>query len=292
MGAGCGSDFAVEFRDFSFTYEGSRRPALRGVNLRLRSGQMHLVVGASGSGKTTLLRSVVGLVPHLYGGEVRGDVVVCGTSVPSSSIREVASRVGYVFQDPEDQLLASTIGRDVSASLESRGVPPGEAEGLARRILEELGAGDLYDRPAHALSDGQKQRAAIAEEIARGPSVLLLDEPSSMLDPEGAEGLMDLLARLKGDGLTIVVVEHRLGPALPRADNLIALSDGSVLMSGPPRELLASWDSVSRLRAAGVSVPPVVEVYHGLRFKGLELGRVPLTADELLAMLRGRVNRI
>ncbi len=291
MEGGCPpSEAAVEFRDFSFKYRGGSAPALRGVNLCLRAGGFHLIVGASGSGKTTLIRSIIGLIPHFYRGDATGEVYVEGVPVSRSSVRELASRVGYVFQDPENQLLAFTAGRDVAASLESRGLPPEEAEEVARGILRDLGAEELFDRPVHELSDGQRQRVAIAEEVARGARILLLDEPSSMLDPEAAESLMSLLEGLRRKGLTIVLVEHRLGPALPLADNMVALSGGAVLMTGHPRDLMGNWASVVRLRSAGVDVPPVVLAYHRLKMGGLYAGEVPLSVGELVRGIRGALN--
>ncbi|MFP3228575.1 MAG: ABC transporter ATP-binding protein [Nitrososphaeria archaeon] len=249
-----------------------------------------MVVGASGSGKTSLLRSVIGLIPHFYEGEARGDVVVMGESVAESSIGELARRVGYVFQDPENQILASSAGADVALSLESRGVPPEEARRVAREVLRQLGSEDLYDAPIHALSSGQRQRVAIAGEIARSPDVLLLDEPSSMLDPRAAAELMVLLRDLvRRRGLTVVLVEHRLEPALPFADRLVLLRGGSVGAAGDPRELLGDWGSVAMLKSAGVSVPAAVQVYHLLRFMGMDAGRgmAPLSFGELMERLRG-----
>ncbi|MGC8555660.1 MAG: energy-coupling factor ABC transporter ATP-binding protein [Conexivisphaera sp.] len=283
---------AVEFEGFSFTYEGGSVPALRGIDLCLEAGGFHLVVGASGSGKTSLVRSIVGLIPHFYRGRMEGSVSVLGTQVARSSIREVARRVGYVFQDPENQLLASTAGRDVAMSLESLGYPPEEAERIARDALRQLGSEHLYDRPVHQLSDGEKQRVAIAGEIARSPEVLVLDEPSSMLDPESTRRLMELLAGLRAErGLTLVLVEHRLEPALPFADTLVLLSSGRVELAGPPRDLLGDWASLARMKSAGVAPPAAVQVYHRLRLLGVNLGGVPLSVGELRSMLAGPSER-
>lgn len=286
MPSGCARP-AVEFMKFSFTYRGSAVPALRDIDLCLEAGELHLIVGGSGSGKTSLIRSIIGLIPHFYEGDVEGDVRVMGESVAGSSIGDLAKRVGYVFQDPENQLLAATVGRDVSMSLEAGGTPPDIAEGISRGILRRLGVDHLFDKSPHELSDGQRQRVAIAGEIARAPRILLLDEPSSMLDPRATAELMVMLKELKmREGLTMIVVEHRLEPAIALADNVVALRDGGVMLSGAPRDLLGDWMSVAELKSAGVSTPPVVQIYHSLKHRGIDIARVPLSVDELLSEVR------
>jgi len=243
----------VSFDRFSFSYAGSRAPALEDVSLSVSPGEFLLVAGSSGGGKSTLLRSMMGLVPQMYPGELRGRVAVAGADPARTPVREMSRIVGYVFQDPENQIFASTVEADVAFGLEVRGIPRAE---MLRRVDEVMGALDirhLWGRPVHELSDGQKQLAAIAGALVLEPGVLALDEPTSMLDPYNAR---EILRRVRGivdsSGISAIIVEHRLGFSAPLADGLLALSGGRIVAHGPPEDILGALDP----RAAGIS-PPV-----------------------------------
>jgi energy-coupling factor transport system ATP-binding protein len=236
--------------------------ALDGVDLDAAPGEVLLVVGGSGSGKSTLLRTVNGLVPHGSGGRFRGEVLVGDRRVGDVRPRDLADTVGFVHQDPEAQFVVDHVEHDIAFALENLGI----AEPVMRRRVEELldalGIAHLRHRSPTTLSGGERQRCAVAGAMAAGPSVLVLDEPTAMLDPQGADDLLAVVSRLNDDlGTTVVLAEHRLERAGPLADRVVLLAEGRVTGLGPAREVLTAYDgapSVTHLgRALGWDPPPL-----------------------------------
>jgi len=202
---------AISFRALSFAYPDSERAALRDVELEVPPGELLLVVGASGSGKSTLLRATNGLVPHTSGGRFGGDVVVFGRSTRSHHPRELADVVGFVAQDPESQSVVDHVERDLAFVLENLGFSQEAMRRRVEEVLDALGIAHLRDRDPSTLSGGERQRCAIAGALAAGPQALVLDEPTSQLDPQGADDVLAALVRLNHDlGTTVVLAEHRL----------------------------------------------------------------------------------
>ncbi len=242
----------ISFEDFSFTYSGADSRALEGVSFSVHPGELALVAGSSGGGKSTLLRAMIGLVPQMYPGELVGRALVAGADPARTPVREMAQRVGYVFQDPENQIFASTVEEDVAFGLEVRGLPREEILRRVEEVLGRLGLRELRGRPVHELSDGQKQLVALAGVLALDPRVLALDEPTSMLDPHNAREILRLIRGLvDSSDICAVVVEHRLGFSMPLADELLVLHGGRLAARGPPREVMERVE----LRAFGVSPP-------------------------------------
>jgi energy-coupling factor transporter ATP-binding protein EcfA2 len=216
--------------------------ALSDVNLDVAAGDIVLVIGESGSGKSTLLRCANGLVPHSSGGRFSGAVVVGGRSTREFRPRELADLVGFVHQDPEAQFVVDHVETDLAFVLENLGT---DAQAMRRRVeevLDALGIAHLRDRSPATLSGGERQRCAIAGALAAAPAVLVLDEPTSQLDPQGAEDVLGALTRLNADlGTTIVVAEHRLERAAALADRAVLMVDGSVAATGTPGAVLAGY---------------------------------------------------
>jgi energy-coupling factor transporter ATP-binding protein EcfA2 len=253
---------AISFRAVSFAYPDASRAALTGVDLDVDPGEILLVVGASGSGKSTLLRGVNGLVPHASGGRFGGEVVVFGRSTRSHHPRELADVVGFVAQDPESQFVVDHVERDVAFVLENLGFSP---EAMRRRVEETLDAlaiAHLRDRDPATLSGGERQRCVIAGALAAAPSALVLDEPTSQLDPQGADDVLAALTRLNTDlGTTVVLAEHRLERAAPLAHRVVLVDAGTVGTPETPSRALAGYPgapSVTRLgRVLGWDPPPL-----------------------------------
>ncbi len=232
----------IRFTSFSFTYQGAPHPTLSDVDLAIAEGELCLVVGETGSGKSTLLRSVNGLVPHFTGGVVAGDVSVQGHSTRDHPPRDLAHLVGYVGQCPADTFVTDTVEDELAYTMENLGIAPMAMRRRVEDTLDLLGIHDIRDRPLRTLSGGQQQRVAIGAVLTASPAALVLDEPTSSLDPAAAEEVLAALARLVHDvGLTVVVAEHRLERVLPFADQVVLVpGNGAPLVAGSPHDIMAT----------------------------------------------------
>jgi energy-coupling factor transport system ATP-binding protein len=242
----------ISFEDVTYAYPDAERPALSDVSLELHPGEFCLLAGLSGSGKSSLLRAACGLVPHFHGGRFAGRVRVAGLDTREHGPAELGAFAGALFQDPETQLVTSSVRAELSLALESRG----EGVGAVARGVEEvalaLGIDALLDRSTHELSGGEQQRVALGAALAGRPRVVLLDEPTSQLDPVAGDELIGLLRRLNQEWeMTIVFAEHRLERCLSAADRVIAMQDGRVACDGAPADF-ARW---STERAPALQTP-------------------------------------
>ncbi|WP_217914426.1 ABC transporter ATP-binding protein [Miltoncostaea marina] len=217
---------AAETRGLWFAYGGGAGPALDGVDLDVRAGEVLLLEGPSGGGKSTLLRALCGLVPHFHGGRFAGRVAVGGLDTMRTPPAQLCRAAGMVFQDPEAQSVMGTVERDVAFGLESAGVPAEAIPGRVQRALEEAGAAHLAGRAIATLSGGERQRVALAAALAPAPSVLLLDEPTSQLDAAGAAALAATLRGRARAGVAVVVSEHRADRSRGLADRVLAVREG------------------------------------------------------------------
>ncbi|HET8822192.1 MAG TPA: ATP-binding cassette domain-containing protein [Thermoleophilaceae bacterium] len=230
---------------FGYRYPESPGPSLRDVTLTLEPGTFTVLAGVSGSGKSTLLRALSGLVPHFHGGEASGELAVGGLDVRDHGPGELAAVCGTVFQEPETQVVMGGVRAELELPLEHRG----QAAGAVARAVEEtalgLGVAHLLDRRTDTLSGGELQRVAIAAAMVHDPPLLVLDEPTSQLDPVAGDELVWQLRRLNEDwGTAVVMAEHRLERCLPAADRVIAMVDGEPACDAPPGEFL-EWASRS-----------------------------------------------
>jgi len=266
----------------SFRYPDSRRPAVKDVSLEIGEGEVVLLAGPSGCGKSTLLRCINGLIPHMYPGDYRGRVTVSGLTVAETPMSALSQNVGLLFQNPENQIFMFSVERDVAFGLQNLSVPREEMRPRVDEAMRLLGISDLADRAPHELSDGQKQRTALAGVIAMRPKLIILDEPTSLLDPKTALEVVSLIERLNRElGVTFIVVEHRLELLIPIADRLVVMDGGSKVMDGNPRDVLAD----PSVEGHGVSVPPVSRLYNALAKDGFRLPRVPETPEEMAEVL-------
>lgn len=273
----------IEAKSLTYTYPGGTKPSINSVSLKVDEGEFVLITGPSGCGKTTLCRCLNGLIPHFYQGELKGEIAVANMDVTKHETHAMAKNVGLVFQNPENQLFALSIEKDVAFGLENLGMP---REKMQKRVEWALKLTDIYDlreRSPHEVSGGQQQRVAIAAVLAMQPRIIVLDEPTSFLDPLSAEKIFEVIHDLnKKLGITVVLVEHRLDLTAKYADHIIIMDEGAVCFDGNPREILNTEET----RLIGVGIPKATLLYHILRKDGVNLGDVtPLSSEELAKML-------
>ncbi len=235
----------------TFSYPDGDRPALSDVSFRLEAGEIVALLGPSGSGKSTLLRALAGLVPHFHGGRFEGRVEVAGRDTRRFRPADLADEVASLFQDPEDQIVFGRVENEVAFGLENLGTPPAEIWPRVHGALADAGIARLAERRTETLSAGELQRVCLAAVLAIGPSLLLLDEPTSQLDPDGAEAILDLACEL---GSAVVVSEQRPTLPLERCDRVLFVENGRVLLDAPRDEALARLDSAYLPRSA--ALPP------------------------------------
>jgi energy-coupling factor transporter ATP-binding protein EcfA2 len=241
----------------TFSYPGSERPALTNVSLRIEPGEVVALLGPSGSGKSTLLRALAGLVPHFHGGRFEGRVEVAGRDTRRFRPADLADEVAFLFQDPEDQVVFGRVENEVAFGLENLGTPPAGIWPRVHSALAEAGIARVAERRTETLSAGELQRVCLASVLALEPSLLLLDEPTSQLDPAGAEAILDLACE---SGAAVVISEQR--PALPleRCDRVLFVEEGRLTLDAPQEEALRRLDPGYRPR---VPDPPPARTSDG-----------------------------
>jgi energy-coupling factor transporter ATPase len=273
----------IETTDLTYSYPGATRASIEDVSISINKGDFVILTGPSGCGKTTLCRCFNGLIPHFYNGNLEGEIVVAGLNVIDQKIQDFARHVGLVFQNPENQLFALSVEKDVAFGLENFAMPREEMRKRVDWALQTAGISELADRAPDDLSGGQQQRVAIASVLAMQPEIMILDEPTSFLDPLGAETIFKVINELnKKLGITIILVEHRLDLAAKYANRVIVMNNGKVALSGSPREIFTSDEA----RLIGVGIPKATKLYQHLKKRGISLRDVPVTPEEAAKFLR------
>ena len=273
----------IETKSLTYTYPGGTKPSIIDVSIRVEKGDFVLITGPSGCGKTTLCRCFNGLIPHFYQGELKGEILVAGEDVTKHQTHEMAKHVGLVFQNPENQLFALSIEKDVAFGLENLGYPREEMRKRVDWALNLTGIYDLRERSPHEVSGGQQQRVAIAAVLAMQPEIIVLDEPTSFLDPLSAEKIFDVIHELNQTlGITVVLVEHRLDLTARYANHIIIMDQGKVCSDGETRKVLSSEET----RLIGVGIPKATLLHQMLLKEGMKLGGVtPLSSEEMVKLL-------
>jgi energy-coupling factor transport system ATP-binding protein len=223
----------INFKDFYYAYINDKL-VLRDINLAVEKGSSFtVVIGPSGAGKTTLCKAITGIIPYYMGGSYAGDVEVLGESTKGKRVSDLALKVGLMLEDYESQLVSLTAGEEVAFSLLNHGFPAEEVKERTSKALEDVGLPGREDYQLDELSGGQRQRLLLASVLAVHPEIIVLDEPVSAMDPDGAESLYKLLSKIHQEyGTTFVVVEHRVEFVLPYATNFIAVKDGQIAAAG------------------------------------------------------------
>lgn len=280
----------IKIEDYSWQYLDSSVPALNNISLSIEEGTFVGVIGPNGSGKTTLAYSMDGLIPGQYHGIKNGTVKILGREVEEYPRGELQQQVGVVFSDPESQFTAMTVEDELVFGMENMGMTIPEISERLEWVLNLTNLRPLLNKPPYEISGGQKQQVALAAVLAMTPKVLILDEPTSMLDPLSRRRVFDVLASLKREQKnTIIVIEHSLENLIPLADRMILLSSGKIELDAGTR---AFFQHVDLLLEKGISPPGAMRCFYELTRAGIYKGSLPLTVDEayerLTKLLAGR----
>lgn len=274
----------IETKSLTYTYPGAAKPSITDVSMKVEKGEFVLITGPSGCGKTTLCRTFNGLIPQFYQGELKGEITVVDLDAAKHPTYEMAKHVGLVFQNPENQLFALSVEKDVAFGLENLGFERKEMRERVDWALNLAGIYDLRERSPHEMSGGQQQRVAIASVLAMQPEIIVLDEPTSFLDPLSAQKIFEVIHDFnKKLGLTVVLVEHRLDLTAKYADHIIIMDQGTIRFDGATREILSKEET----RLIGVGIPKATLLYEMLKKEGVKLNsETPLSSEELAKMLQ------
>ncbi|WP_234122828.1 energy-coupling factor ABC transporter ATP-binding protein [Clostridium hydrogenum] len=252
--------------------------ALNDISFKIKKGEFIGIIGKNSSGKSTLCQALVGLIPHFYKGAYGGKVVVCNMEILNSEISEVVKKVGLVFQNPFTQITGSKLSvyEEISFGLENLGVSRSE---MIERIDYVLKLLDIYkykDRSPFELSGGQMQRVAIASIIAMNPEIIILDEPTSQLDPQGSEEVYKAIQKLSSEGKTVIMVDHKMEKIAQYASKVMLLSEGKIVDFDVPSKVFSRDD----LENYGVTAPVYTKICRGLKLKNENTGFYPITLEE------------
>ena len=274
----------VRFENYSWKYAQTKEPALKDINLEIEEGTFVGIIGPNGAGKTTLAYSINGLIPNQYYGVRKGHVHVMEKEVEEYRSEELTGIVGVVFSDPEAQFTAMTVEDEVVFGMENIGLSVTEIRERLAWVVPLTKIGPLMDKPPYEVSGGQKARVALASVLAMTPKVLVLDEPTSMLDPISRRRVFEVLAQLKQEQhSTIVVIEHNLENLVPLADRMVLLYDGKVVLGEDTERFFEQMDTLLK---RDVFPPGAIHLFYELLKGGYYQDQLPLTLDEAVARLR------
>ena len=275
----------VKFESFYYRYKGNEEYALNNVSLKIENNQSKFILlcGETGSGKTSLIRCMNGLIPQFYAGFYKGKVFVNGKDTTETSIADLSTEIGIVFQNPENQLIAMNVEHEIAFGLENFGVPPKE---ISSRIKESASLTEIehiLDKAPFELSGGEQQRVAIASILVLEPKVLILDEPTALLDPYMAKKIINLLKEIQIEkNITILISEHRLDLILPFTEKIILMKKGSVIEYGSCKEII-NGDSFQNLR---LNKPVIYSIFSKLKKENLFNLDIPTSIPEAVKSLK------
>jgi energy-coupling factor transport system ATP-binding protein len=276
----------IELRDVSYKYPFTKNQALRKITYNFEAGKFYGIIGENGGGKTTLCNLMRGLVPHFYKGKLKGEVLVDGTDIRDWNLDELSAQIGYVFQNPFTQIsgIKETVFEEVALGLENLGVPKEEIIEKVTNVCKLLKIDDLIENNPNELSGGQRQRVAFASIISMETEMLIIDEPTSQLDPEGTRDVFGIIRTLKESNKTIILVEHKIDMIAEYCDEIIVMNKGSIVFSGPTHEVLSN----PKIMEYGAMMPQSAIFGHAMEKAGKPLKRVPITLDEAASLVQER----
>ena len=275
----------IEFKNVHYLYSDYEEDTIKGIDLCIEKGSFTVVLGRNGSGKSTLAKLTNAiLIP------TEGEVLINGISTADESkLIDIRSKVGLVFQNPDNQIVANVVEEDVAFAPENLGVPSEEIRDRVTGSLKQVGMYELRKHAPHLLSGGQKQRIAIAGVLAMQPEIIVLDEPTAMLDPQGREDVVNAVTKLcREKGFTVLMITHHMEECIG-ADRLIVMSDGLIAADGTPASV---FSDVEKMESLGLDVPETVRILYDLKKEGFDLPLTSLSTEECAeTIIRGNLNK-
>ena len=271
----------LSLKDVTYSYPGTKKRALKNINLEIKQGEFVGIVGANGAGRSTLCYCFNGLIPHAQGGKLKGEIEIRGIDTHKSTVPEIAQWVGLVFSNPEAQLTQLSVADEIAFGPVNLGVPAEEIYRLIKDMLKLVLMEGMEDRNTHSLSGGQQQRLAIASVLAMRPEILVLDEPTSNLDPQGVVEVYSTVQRLNQENnTTVIMVDHAVDMLSEYASRIIAMDKGRIIADGTPDEVFGNIDLLSD---AGVQTPEIPQLFHQLQeleIINLDSDVIPVTMEQ------------
>ncbi len=277
----------IKLSNVTYTYPLSKEPALRDITYSFQKGKFYGIIGENGGGKTTLCNLIKGLIPHFYRGTLEGEMLIKGQSIMEVDLDILPTQIGYIFQNPFTQIsgVKKTVFEEIALGLENLGVPKQEIIERVIEVIELLKIENLIKSDPNNLSGGQRQRVAFASIIVMEPELLIIDEPTSQLDPQGTKDIFEIIQMLKEKGKTVILVEHKVDLMAEYVEEIIVMSKGSIIHSGPTREVLSNIS----LLEEGIRLPQATLFSHRMQKNGLTLDEFAVTTKQCVDQLCKRI---
>lgn len=279
--------YVMECKNVTYTYPLADEPSIRNVSLNIEEGKFYGIVGENGSGKTTLCAILRGFAPSFYQGDIQGEVLVYGKPIGEYG-GELATKIGYVFQNPFTQIsgVKETVFEEVAYGLENFGVPVEEIVERVEAIMKLTHIDSLAEKNPLELSGGQMQRVALASVLVLEPDILIIDEPTSQLDPQGTESVFEIIKMMKDKKKTIILVEHKIDLIAEYADKVLVLRGGKLIAGGDKAQVLSDIS----LMEQGVQLPQVAILGSRLKEKGFPISEIPVTEKRAVEIISAALN--
>lgn len=279
--------YVMECKNVTYTYPLADEPSIRNVSLNIEEGKFYGIVGENGSGKTTLCAILRGFAPSFYQGDIQGEVLVYGKPIGEYG-GELATKIGYVFQNPFTQIsgVKETVFEEVAYGLENFGVPVEEIVERVEAIMKLTHIDSLAEKNPLELSGGQMQRVALASVLVLEPDILIIDEPTSQLDPQGTESVFEIIKMMKDKKKTIILVEHKIDLIAEYADEVLVLRGGKLIAGGDKAQVLSDIS----LMEQGVQLPQMAILGSRLKEKGFPISEIPVTEKHAVEIISAALN--
>lgn len=275
---------SVVLKNVSYKYPTSEENVLDNVSLQIKKGEFCSIIGSNGSGKTTLCSVIRGFVPKFYKGDLQGDILINGEDISDKSLGELAKDIGFVFQNPFTQIsgVAKTVYEELAFGLENLGVPPAEIRERVERVLKLTKTEEFKDRNPYMLSGGQQQRVALAAILVMEQDILVIDEPTSQLDPQSTDDVFEIIQLMRGMGKTIILVEHKMEQIARYSDHVIVLDKGKIVLEGTAEEVFTD----SRCEKFHTRLPQWTVIGKQLKENKVDLKKIPITQEGMAQEIR------